>query len=267
MARVVRSHFELSYLAYPIGLSGLPALVFESSIAPDFFVSQPAWPIAFVLTPKIVVRMFNEPSVPVKTPSYMPRASIYAWLTHELSPGETTMYASLTLSHHSNGQSGPFFLNDGSINHESGGFSTNYFELTAYETRLDQRFFGWNALSFVWHPGFGQNPELRGRYGLTRLYYATTLLDTEQPLQGKLALQVGAILDDFLHTSHNSVVRALERFPISVQYTVTVPGFDLGLYAGFYFGHDYYNIWFDNMVQAFQLGISGSVGPVLFQDE
>ena len=51
-----------------------------------------------------------------------------------------------------------------------------------------------------------------------------------------------------------------------VQYTVTVPGFDLGFYVGYYLGHDYYNIWFDRVVHAFQLGISGRVGPVLFQD-
>src|SRR4029077_2852176 len=78
MAKVVRSNFEPSYLAYPIGLAGLDSLLFESSIPPHFFVSQPSWPLAVVLTPKIVVRIFNEPSVPIKTPSYMPRISVFA---------------------------------------------------------------------------------------------------------------------------------------------------------------------------------------------
>jgi hypothetical protein len=263
-SRVVRSNLEVSYLAYPIGLAGLPSLVFESSIAPHFFVSQPSWPLAFVLTPKIVVRMFNERSVPVKTPSYMPRASFFVWLTQQLSPGELTGYASLTLSHHSNGQDGPFFLDDGAINHEDGDFSTNYLELSVYATRLNQPFFGWNQLAFVWHPGINQRPELRGRYGLWRVYLATTLLETEHPLDAKLEVRLGAILDDFLHATDGAITRALERFPVSVQYTVTVPGFDLGFYAGYYLGHDYYNIWFDRWVHAVQLGISGRVGPVLF---
>jgi hypothetical protein len=263
MSRIVRSNFETSYFAYPIGLSGLPSLIFESSIAAHFYVSQPSWPLAFVLTPKIVVRMFNEPSVPVKTPSYMPRVSFYAWLTQKLSPGEWAGYASLTLSHHSNGQDGPFFLDDRSINHDDGGFSTNYFELALYGTRLGQMFFGWNQVALVWHPGFNQDSELRGRYGMWRVYLATTLLDAERPLNAKLQVGIGAILDSFLHATDSSVTRALERFPIAVQYTVTVPGFDLGFYAGYYLGHDYYNIWFDRWVHAIQVGISGRVGPVM----
>jgi hypothetical protein len=210
--------------------------------------------------------MFNEPSVPVKTPSYMPRISVFAWLTQKLSPGEYAAYASLTLSHHSNGQDGKFFLDSGAINHDSGDFSTNYFELSAYGTRLNQMFFGWSQLALVWH-AINQSPELPGRYGLWRLYAATTLLDTEHPVVGKLSFKIGAVLDSFLHTARSGVGRALERFPLSVQYTLTVPGFDLGFYAGYYAGHDYYNIWFDRWVHVIQLGISGGVGPVLLDDE
>ena len=63
------------------------------------------------------------------------------------------------------------------------------------------------------------------------------------------------------------MLQALERFPLSVRYTITLPGFDLGLYAGYYLGHDYYNIYFDRVVHAFQLGISGGVAPTLISDE
>jgi hypothetical protein len=263
MLDLVRRYFEPSYVAYPYGISGLPPLILESDIAPHFVVGRRAWPVAFVLTPKILLRMFRERSTPVRTPSYMPRISVYAWLTRELSPHETAVYASLSLSHHSNGQSGHARNADGSNNHLDGDFSTNFLELALYETRAGATLFGWNQLAFEWHLDINRSAGLAGRYGLLRLHFATTLLTTDAPLEGALTAQLIAILDDFERESHARVLRTLERFPISLQYTVKVPGIDLGAYVGYYLGHDYLNIWFDRVIHTVQVGISGTIGPVL----
>jgi hypothetical protein len=263
---VVRSNLELSYLVYPIGLSGLDALYFEASIAPNFVVTEPSWPLAFVLTPKVVVRMFREHSTPVKTPSYMPRAGVFVWFDKELQGKEPALYTSLTFNHHSNGQTGPFFHEDGSINHDDGDFATNYLELALYATGFTQRYFAWSRLALEWHLGLGQTSELRGRYGLRRLHLSSSVLN-ELPLHGSVSIELSAILDDFLHSSDHAVVRALERFPIAVRYAFIVPGIDLGFYVGYYFGHDYYNIWFDRLINVIQVGISGAVSPTLLQDE
>jgi hypothetical protein len=262
---VVRANLEPSYLAYPIGISGLDPLVFESDVVAHFMVTRPSWPIAFVLTPKIVVRMFREKSVPVKTPSYMPRISAYFWFQPQLT-ATPTFYGSVTLSHHSNGQSGPFFDMNGDINHETGSFSTNYLEFTAYATGFKGPWFGWTALSLEVHPSFSENNELNGRYGQWRLHFATTLL-ANLPLRGEVSLQLSAILDSFMKTSKSAWVRELERFPISLRYTITIPGIDLGIYVGYYFGHDYYNIYFDRVIHTVQIGIAGSLAPSLIAQD
>jgi hypothetical protein len=262
---VVRAHLEPSYLVFPIGLSGLDPLYFEANIAPHFVVSPKTWPVALVLTPKILLRMFREDSEPVKTPSYMPRLSMFLWFSQTLT-GKPELYSSLTISHHSNGQTGPFFSQDGAINHETGDFSTNYLELSLYVTGHTQRLFGWSALSLEWHPDVNRSSELRGRYGLLRLHLTSAVL-SELPLQGALSVRLSAILDGLQRSSRNDVVRVLERFPFSLRYAFALPGIDLGFYAAYYFGHDYYNIWFDRLVNVLQIGIFGGVAPTLLETE
>ena len=265
MRDVVRTHLEPSYLVYPIGLSGLPPLYFEANIAPHFVVDREGWPVSLVLTPKILLRMFREPSQPVKTPSYMPRLTFFLWFTDRLT-GAPQLYTSLAISHHSNGQSGGFLDDDGAINHETGDFSTNYLELSLYVTGHTQRLFGWSSLSLEWHPDLNRTSELAGRYGLLRLHLASAVL-SELPLRGVLSVRLSAILDDLQRSSQNDVIRALERFPFSVRYAFAVPGFDLGFYVAHYFGQDYYNIWFDRLINVLQIGIFGGVTPELLQTE
>jgi hypothetical protein len=262
---VVRANLEPSYLAYPIGISGLDALIFESNVVAHFVVNRPSWPFAVVLTPKIVLRMFREASEPVKSPSYMPRVTLFFWFQQEMRD-QLALYGSIMLSHHSNGQSGDFFDANHMVNHATGSFSTNYFEFSLYGTGFKGRWFGWSALSLEWHPGFIEDPELRGRYGLWRVHLSSTVL-ANLPLKGQLGLRLSAILDGFSKNSSRPLLQALERFPLSVRYTITLPGIDLGLYAGYYIGHDYYNIYFDRVVHAFQVGISGGVAPTLISDD
>lgn len=261
MSRIAQKHFESSYLAHPFGIAGLDSISLEASLAPHFYVRQAGWRVAFVLTPKIVVRMFNEASAPTKTPSYMPRMTLYAWWNDCLQRGQYTAYGSLSLSHHSNGQSDPFLLDNGAINHDTGNFSTNYLELAAHLVRDQQTWFGWSRFALIWHLPFNQEHGLRGRYGLRRLLLTLKVLETSEPLDGNLTIEVGAILDHMMQVSNTPFTRALERIPISVKYTVGWPSVDLGFYAGYYLGHDSYNIWFDRWIHTIQLGISGRVGP------
>jgi len=257
---VVRAALEPAYVAYPFGISGLDRLVFESNVVAHFVAHYPSWPVAFVLTPKVVLRMFAEHSAPVKSPSYMPRIAAFFWFQQYTHKAVPTLYGSVTLSHHSNGQTLSFFDDNGDIRHEGGDFSTNFLEFSLYSTGVWSRWLGWSALSLEWHPGFNQNPELRGRYGLTRINFATTLL-AKLPLEGQLHVRVSAILDDFMHTGKSSLMRSLERFPISVRYSIRPPHTELGLYVGYYLGHDYYNIYFDRIIHTVQVGIAGSVTP------
>jgi hypothetical protein len=173
-----------------------------------------------------------------------------------------TFYGSVMLSHHSNGQALSFLDENGEIRHDGGSFSTNYLDFSLYATGFSGEWFGWSALSLEWHPGINQNHELRGRYGLLRAHIASTVL-ANLPLKGELNVRISAILDQFTHTAKGAFLREFERFPISARYSITVPGIDLGLYVGYYLGHDYYNIYFDRYVHTLQIGISGGVTPSL----
>jgi hypothetical protein len=62
-------------------------------------------------------------------------------------------------------------------------------------------------------------------------------------------------------------MRGLERFPISLRDIIQPPHTDLGLYVAYYLGHDYYNIYFDRIVHSLQIGIAGSVTPMLSADD
>src|SRR5205814_657770 len=147
-----------------------------------------------------------------------------------------------------------------------GDFSTDFLELALYATATTQRYFAWSRFAFEWHPDITQSRELPGRYGLWRLHLSSSVLN-ELPLHGSLSIELTAILDRFLHTSQSAVVRTLERFPIKLRYTFMLPGVDLGFYVGYYFGHDYYNIWFDRVINVIQVGISGAVSPTVLQKD
>lgn len=147
-------------------------LVFEAQLAPDVRVVdnvaeslrrvlEPTKPRVFAYsvygTFLLRVRMFDERSNPVRTPSYMPKASIQlAWLKNLSTadpatepekiingPIEMWLVHAIPFGHHSNGQNGCLFTDQvrvddecvsfrtvpnapRSINLENGSFSTNY---------------------------------------------------------------------------------------------------------------------------------------------
>lgn len=136
---------------------------FEADIVPNFVIRQSffdviadenatriqqrqdefrfAWSIVGV--PMVRLRMFkDDPSAPVKTPSYMPKGTGQLLWFKLLEERVHVLAAQATVGHHSNGQDGCLFQNrdpkrdcapvpplDSSfvpVNREDGSFSTNY---------------------------------------------------------------------------------------------------------------------------------------------
>lgn len=168
---------ERSYISHMTDFD----LLFEAQIAPHLFIRQTlndqlsevfieerrtvrAWSISF--TPLIRLRMFDGPSSPVRTPSFMPKFDgQYFWLRRmeegndESGEWNEALAArspirihglQATLGHHSNGQEGCLFAEEegldgdcrlppgverATINRDDGSFSTNYLRLMAY--RMD----------------------------------------------------------------------------------------------------------------------------------
>jgi hypothetical protein len=262
------SQFERSYVTTTDLRGEKPRLIFEGSIAPPFFLVSPRRSLAIEATPKVVLRMFLERSVPVKTPSYMPRVTVYRFFHPEQSLIEKSVasYASFTVSHHSNGQAGPFRNADGTINHESGNFSTNFVE-AAYVRGgpilpgLD----GQSRLSVEWHPPGWYDRASNVGYSHLRLHLSATTVET---LNGNASARclVGACFRDFTFNYAVAYLagdilpkfRGRGRFPLWIEFSST-PTFtpDLSFFLNGYWGQDYYNTYFDQNLTTIRFGIQG----------
>ncbi len=262
------SQFERSYVTTTDVRGKKPHLIFEGSIAPPFFLVSPSNNFAIVAIPKVVLRMYLERSVPVKTPSYMPRVTVYKFFHPEQSLIEKSVasYASLTVSHHSNGQADPFRNSDGTINHESGNFSTNFVE-PAYVRGgpILPGVDGQARLSVEIHPPGWYDRESNAGYSHFRLHLSAT---TVEAANGNLSAKcfAGACVRDF---TFNYAVTYLGgdvlpkfhgrgRFPLWIELSAA-PTFtpDLSVFLNGYWGQDYYNTYFDQNLTTIRLGMQG----------
>lgn len=134
-----------SYATIPyIGALGEPKTpyILTADIMPHFVFGGPRSPLAIHFTPRFKVRLMtnkgSDSSFPVRTPSYMPGATVYIKLRRFLSEYNTHYYfASVSFFHHSNGQDGDEYkldtpTNTYKINTYNGNFSTNYIEGAVY---------------------------------------------------------------------------------------------------------------------------------------
>ena len=265
---LMASQFERSYVTTTDIRGKRPQLVFEGSIAPPFFLVSPSKNFAIVAIPKVVLRMYMERSVPVKTPSYMPRVTVYKFFHPERSLIEKSVasYASLTVSHHSNGQAGPFRNSDGTINHESGNFSTNFVE-PAY-VRGGLIFPGVDGqarFSVEVHPPGWYDRESNAGYSHFRLHLSATSVEALNG-NGDAKCFGGACVRGF---TFNYAVTYLGgdvlpkfhgrgRFPLWIEFSAA-PTFtpDLSVFVNGYWGQDYYNTYFDQNLTTIRLGMQG----------
>ncbi|TCD04591.1 hypothetical protein EZ449_16710 [Pedobacter frigidisoli] len=131
-------------------------------------------PIAFSIIPDFTVRVRNEASAGVRTPSYRLGFAAYARLNTN---PENYKYAELAFTHHSNGQDQEAINTDGSINTLTGNFNANY--LTASyrfghltPTNPDESYYSFNhRIGLQWFKFFRYEPALDLGFGFTRVLY------------------------------------------------------------------------------------------------
>lgn len=131
--------------------------------------------IAFAVIPDFTVRVRDEGSAGVRTPSFKLGGVFYGRIG---SDPEKYRYAELGYTHHSNGQDVKAVNDNGSLNTYNGNFSTNY--LTAsyrYGKEYPGKFPGTGSYSInnraglEWHKWFAYESALENDYGFTRLLY------------------------------------------------------------------------------------------------
>lgn len=129
--------------------------------------------IAFAVIPDFTVRVRDEGSAGVRTPSFKLGGVLYGRIGSDY---KKYQYAELGFTHHSNGQDENAINDDGSLNTRTGNFSTNY--LTAsyrfgeeYLNRAEMSNSLNHRIGLEWHKWFAYEKALENDYGFTRLLY------------------------------------------------------------------------------------------------
>lgn len=135
--KIAQVNQEESYVTFPFDIGNLEPLMFEANVSPNFKIRERKDSrLMAVLTSQIIIRMFDEYSYPVKTPSYIPQIAFYFLTGHKDAANKLTLFGKI--AHHSNGQDGNFYTDDGKVNLQSGNFATNYLELGFLQSSYSQ---------------------------------------------------------------------------------------------------------------------------------
>lgn len=249
-----------SYITFPTDIGNIEPLWFEGNIIPNFYLRQSKNSrLMGVLTPQIIIRMYQEESFPVRTPSYIPQITMYYKLNKEGSAKGTTIFG--RFAHHSNGQEEPFFLDDGSVNTKSGDFSTNYFEPGIIRTNFSKRF---NAYQFFKtsleiHPKYWSAEELEGIYSNVRWHNSFSVFKLSKKKEEQKRNQANISLkgETTWHFGdiNNWSSANFNRLDFSLTFYYHPRFFeDIGLFVRYYNGADYYNIYFSHQLSVLRIG-------------
>lgn len=271
----IEASHENSYITILGGIGDFYPLVFEVSVVPYYMIRiHPKSNWGIEVSPKINVRMFQERSYPVRTPSYMPRVNFYYGMGKSFR-SLRGLFLLFSWAHHSNGQSDSFYLDDSTtINTMSGNFATNFIEFGPFLNRKPKiRSFATDYLKLSGEFHYRQNRELEGKYGNFRLNfefqsiaYPMLLLLNLKNNQGmdlasmksksssiRISLKNTIIFGDKLNTKSFDLVR---RINVSLTSSFR-PKYlnDLTFFIQYYYGQDYYNIYFGETISVLRFGI------------
>ncbi|MGB5420349.1 hypothetical protein [Algibacter sp.] len=248
-----------SYITFPTDIGNIEPLMFEANVNPSFVIRERKdSKLMAVLTPQITIRMYNQESYPVQTPSFIPQISVY-YLANKYEALNYLVFFG-KIAHHSNGQDGNFYNNDNTINLQTGNFATNFMEFgflkTAYSDRLKAIKTLKSAIEI--HPKSWMLQELNGKYSGLRWHNTFTSFKLPLTYSGSnkanfsLKAETTLMLDDY----NDLDVFDLDRLNASLTFYYH-PKFleDIGLFVQFYHGMDYYNIYFEHQLSVIRLGI------------
>jgi len=271
--------------------------VYQQTFRPSFFGQELFQPIKtmlvgditgnFVLlnTPKsrfffdvearIKLRLLQGEGAPVKSPSYMPSGVLYYRVNRD---AYHPQFLSLSYTHHSNGIRGPSLHPDGSINRDSGKFSTNFYQLnyvrgkrTDGENTITNQFAN---IGLEVHAGLfndiGTSKGLHDHYGFVRVnggYIYNIAKKYADPINPKETTTNNwqRITLDFTYIADKdnnySAANLKKRLNINLKYYYQFPFMQnvSFLVGGGYRGQDEYNIFFQDNYAYVQFGIASGL--------
>lgn len=263
LATIAQVSHGNSYITFPTDIGNIEPLWFEGNLIPNFYIRKSKNSrLMGVFTPQIIIRMYQEESYPVRTPSYLPQITVYYMLPPAQPQRLTTLSIFGKLVHHSNGQEGDFYLENGDINLKSGNFSTNYYELGLIRTKSHNRSKTVHFLSssVEVHAKALTADELDGQYSLYRWNNKFSIFKV--PLNNMESRKRNASVSIKCETCwmfgnvNNWNDLSLNRLMASLTIYYH-PKFleDIGLFAQVYHGLDYYNMYFNHKLNIIRFGI------------
>ncbi|HMM12832.1 MAG TPA: hypothetical protein PKE03_12125 [Bacteroidales bacterium] len=250
-----------SYITFPADIGNIEPLWFEANLSPEFYIRKSKDSrLMGVLTPQIIIRMYQERSFPVRTPSYMPQITAYYLMSPKKDKNTFSLFGKI--AHHSNGQDGDFYLENGEVNLLSGDFATNYFEAGIIKTNYISRFDAHQFLktSLEIHPTGWSADELAGRYSTVRWHNSFSIFklaaDKNQDDSQKPNISIKGETTWMFGNYNNLETFAAERLNLSLTFYYH-PKFleDIGLFVQYYHGSDYYNMYFNHRLDVLRFGI------------
>lgn len=253
-----------SYITFPTDIGNLEPLIFEANINPNFIIRERAdSKLIGILTPQVRIRMYNEESYPVQTPSYIPQISVYHLISETGPQKKTSIFGKI--AHHSNGQDGTFYKDSTftDVNFKSGNFATNFIEIGILRSFYNEKR---NALRFFKssvevHPAEWMIKEMRGTY--SGLRWHNSFLVYKLPMDKHLftesrrasfsiKLETSLMLDqindwELLDLNRLNAAMTIYYHPKFLE--------DIGFFIQLYKGSDYYNIYYHNEISVIRFGL------------
>lgn len=260
-----RGNRDFSYIS-PGGELGAPGryVINGELIASYFLLASPESRLSLAVTQRFMARTRTDRSSPIRTPSFRLGTQVF----YRLSANVTQYrYVEGQFFHHSNGQDGSTFRPNGTINTETGDFSTDYLQASYnWGTHLSSRYGTYYHLGYRWHPPFfNHSAGLAGNYGFGRLLGQATYrlfgrADTESPPSVtserlRVTLQASYAVNRLEGWDLTAAQRRLNA-ELSLWY---IPSFshDAGVFVTVgYYGEDPYNIYFNDRYAFIRFGIA-----------
>lgn len=268
-----KENADLSYTS-PGGEIGAPAkYVINGRLTTTYMLlGSNKSPIAFALIPDFTVRVRNEFSAAVRTPSYRLGGVLYARLNPN---SEHYKYAELAFTHHSNGQDAASRNEDGTVNTRTGNFNANYLILSYRfgdftSTKPDGSYYSINQrIGFQWYKWFRYEPALGDGFGFTRILYNVSLrrydeIEKKSKIKGnrkeeKETWRLNAELSYAINKiPEKNIWNAGKRLNTEINFNYSFPFMhNVFLMAAVgYYGEDNYNIYFKDRYGYVRFGLS-----------
>jgi hypothetical protein len=267
---------EPSYILFGSGIGNLEPLIFESDVIPYFMLSlsqNVRWGVE--LSPRVIMRMYNLPSHPVRTPSFMPKATFFYQFIDK-TYGNRDFFSYISWIHHSNGEEGSYYNADSTaVNKISGNFATNWIEGGIFLSRPNAKLlFNTNYVKLFAAYSYSQDKELDDVYGRLRVFLnvnSTVKLsklfraigasdDKNKNYTFEQSIRFGWIAGNILDAKKIDSKRFIFNYRLSFKPTFLK---DVNVFIHYYYGQDYYNIHFDQRLSVIRFGIS-SKSNILF---